>query len=352
MSDSDDDTFNVPGAITTRKEINVADVSSDEDDGGTNFALLSGAARKEAVQAMKASNASKAVAAAPAPAPAATSLEEDDDVVITGSSEPTPKRGKGKRAAPPSSRGSKRASPGKKSPGLDAKDAAILADDKRQRAQSAAELAKLKKTFDLGDDDEEDIVVSRRRGGGGSSCAGASSSAGLSSSAGAGAPSRKIWIHVHVDGSDKPSSLMLPRDEPVERGDFLGRLAQELTLEVGRIRLLRDKGGAPLDLALTPAALGLVAPPGVTTPVAVWAEEAAETTVHLQLRLNKQTVSLDVPPAISFGELVARFCAKHGGGLAPGSVYLDFDGDELPASGTVQGVELEDDDLIDVKVRS
>lgn len=61
-------------------------------------------------------------------------------------------------------------------------------------------------------------------------------------------------------------------------------------------------------------------------------------------------IEMDVPPAIAVGSLITKYCAKVGGGLAPSQVALIFDGDKLEANKTLTELEVEDEDLLDVKV--
>ena len=352
MSDSDDDDpFAAPGAITTRQDVQVSDVSSDDDDGGTFAALKSGAARKDALkekQRLKAEKAQAQSASASGPPTQNVDDDDDDDVSIVdpppGSAEPSSKRARrspGKQAASSSSSE------------FDARTAALVAEEKRQIARKH-DLLKSKSVFTLEDDDEEEEVqVTGARPARG----GASSSAAASGGGGGGA-ARRVQLRVLADAAE-PYTLFVPRDEPLGSGDFCAKVAGRLALDRERLSFWRTKpedapdGAAPLELTRTPAELGLAAPAG-GTPATLWAVEAAVKTLRVKVRHGKAEVALDVPPATTFAELAAKFCAAHSGAaVSPAQVcLLNFDQDPMPPDETLAQNEVEDDDLFDVKLRT
>lgn len=366
-SDDDDDVFALPGVITKRAEVNVSDVSSDDDE-GTFAAIKSGPARKAALEekqrlkAEKQEAASAAASAAPSSSAPTATPDDDDVVVIEGASSaagPASKRARrgSSKASPASGSSSKAAG---KSPALDPHDKALIAEQSRLAAKSK-ELQNLKKSFVLDDDDDDDEVevTKPKRGANKAPAAG-----------GASRGSKSVLFHVLTDGTDAPAVLLVPRDQPIASGDFLRKVALELALVEGRVRLWRDKpgeGGAqaggssqvPLDTARSPEQLGLVPAPGAGAahPVRVWAEEAAEETMKVKLRPHGggrdiAPIEYDVRAASTFGELVAKYCSgAHGAGLTPARVYLDFDGDAMPPDDTLQEHDVEEDDLFDVKLR-
>jgi len=54
----------------------------------------------------------------------------------------------------------------------------------------------------------------------------------------------------------------------------------------------------------------------------------------------------------TFEQLIARYCARHGASLTPAQVTLHFDGDAMPPQATLAEKEIEEDDMIEVKVRT
>ena len=346
MSDDEVDPFKLPGMITERQTVNIDDVSSsDDDDLGTFASLKSGAERKEAL-AKKERLQNEREAAKEEEERGGTSGEgagaavddDDDECQIVELKHSPPKRG-GKRT---------RSSPGRngKSPELDPRDAELIAQDAKQRQLQSAARQKLKAAFELDDDDDDNSPAVRSGGRGGTS-------GGRGGASGASATARKVWLHVHTDGSERPQPLALSRDQPIG-ADFLKRVADGLALDAARIRLFRqppsgDEGTAPLDLSRTPLELGLIASGG--TPVSVWAVESEVATIRVRLQRGSATAEMDVPPNATIASLVEKYCALHGAGLTPAKVTLLFDGEALPSSGTLVQHEIEADDQIDVRVR-
>ena len=226
MSDDDDvDPFALPGMVTQRQHVTVSDVSSDDDE-GTFAALKSGAARKDALKEKELLKAKKAQAAGQSGSEPAAAVVPDDDVAIIETAEPSPKRARkgGKaKASPVNVKGST-------SPALDPRDEALVVEAAKTRAHQAKELQSLRNNFLLHEDDDDGVGPTRpqARSGGSSSRAAHGRAQGGGSTSG---PTRKIMLHVYTDGTDEPAKLMLPRDEPISRGDFLHRVACALTLD-------------------------------------------------------------------------------------------------------------------------
>lgn len=278
MSDSDDDPFLLPGTITKRSDVHVSDVSSEDDDCSTYAALKSGTERKDALKekARLKSQQQQAQSAASAAANDVEIVEQPGD----RPSAKRPRRNNGNKAESPASSCKGGASP----VALDPSDEALIAEESRQRLRQAKELQKLKANFVL--DDDDDAVQKPARGGGGRS---ATARPRTGSSSGAGSTSaRKVWLNVHTDGSERPVTMMLPRNVSIADSGFISRVAKELALEEARIQLWKSPpqesgtGAGPLDLRRRPDELGLVA--SGLAPVDVWALEASVTTIRVKLR--------------------------------------------------------------------
>ena len=154
--------------------------------------------------------------------------------------------------------------------------------------------------------------------------------------------------------------MKINRDEPINRGDWVKRIASELCLEESRIKLWHGAKKPdeltfeprPLDLTRTPQELGLV---GLEAGLFmdVWAEEAAVTTIAIRLAKPGQKdapVELNVAPDATIESVIAKYVAQVGGNLTPAKVQLEFDGERLANKATLTGCDIEPDDLIDVKI--
>ena len=101
----------------------------------------------------------------------------------------------------------------------------------------------------------------------------------------------------------------------------------------------------------TPEELGLVA------HQQIWVEEAAEVLMTLKLHRSgsrdEDKVEMRVAPTASLNGLLQRYCEDYGdGSLMPDQLVLVWDGDVLAPDRTPLECDLEDDDLLELRVKS
>ena len=97
---------------------------------------------------------------------------------------------------------------------------------------------------------------------------------------------------------------------------------------------------------------------GLATNMRVWAEEAAEEKIKLTLAFRRpggradERVDMLHPKTAPLSRLLADFCARHGEGVIVASqLTLRFDGADLPPSQTPEAADLEDEDLIEMRIK-
>ena len=86
-------------------------------------------------------------------------------------------------------------------------------------------------------------------------------------------------------------------------------------------------------------------------PRRVWAEEAVEEQLMLQVRRDGKTIKMKLAPSATFDTLLRQYCAEEGGGIQPSRCVLRFDGDVVQPKDTPLKHDLEEDDLLELEVR-
>jgi hypothetical protein len=362
-----DDPFALPGVIKERKEVTIDEMSSDDDD-DDDTCLLSGQAKKEALREKERRKNLRTQTEGTKPSDAHETNDDVTEVAPPGSGIA------GKRARSGSSgngecgsarrRGGGGAGPSSEtyddepSPALDARDRQLLAEDAAIRERQASQLRKFKHAFELDDDDDEP-APSRTGQSGRQAARTKSGERGLGSTV--GGLGSTMWLTVHTYGLSK--TMQCQKGSSLKSSDFLKRVADALSLDAERTQLRRAVRGDPteedlyqpgeaLDSTRTPIELGLVPLKAGDPPRHVWAEEAAEEVLRICIRRNGQSTHMSMAPTATFESLLSRYCAQHGGGgLTPAQCSLEFDGDVLRPKDTPAKHELEEGDLLDLRVR-
>lgn len=311
----DVDPIKLPGTISERKVLSLDDVSSDEDF-GTNVMLKSGKDKKEALKQKQrlqnlrtqaeGTKASDVADAADAPSSA---------------SAPSPKRGRNTGC---------NAAAGTSSDSPTIEESVRMADkeESERKSKRAKEAQRMRAQLDLCDDDDDEPPVRKK----------------VAKARASAASTSRIWLHVECDGRDQVVSC--PTNEPLRAGDFVQRVATMHALDPSRVVLRGSEGGPPLDMSRSPVELGLGA-----SNDRIWTEEKVKELLTLKIRCAGEDVLMRISPTESFASLLQRYCAEHGDGtLTPARLHLDFDGEIIAPEKTPDTADIEDGDLIDLKV--